>query len=586
MKHIMYEGKSISERIRSASPDTIPAGFLPPGNFIRKALMWTAFLFLPLLVVPVALQAQPENGSKEIFMWVGAQKLQKEQPATLENMLLFAKRFHIIPYSSGMNDPDKLRGFLSACREHGIDSTWIEIGPGKDITIRRFVEDISSREAVAKRFKELASIYREYYPDFARITLFDEAPLGAFKQPEDTAVKGYSGLYRNFMKYGPQAFFLLSKAIKQEMPDAEVGIFLHHPHNAPPALSEDYSSIALFMEACRYRSELSKSLGISVETTGDASVEADCYPDFIFSDVYRGYFTRGYGREATNEYIREVARYTKEIGRQYDARAYQLGQMHTIKLGYTPSKVEIDQNVEAMVDGGLDGMGWYWPNYASTNYIRTSGSGIGKPTDAPVSFDPFVPNAWGSTGPAGSVYATSKDRFVYSYLRMLEEDGRVHPTTHFDLWLYGYDFDHAEHQLYLRTNKAHGDRWELIGHFNPQHDAGAYEPGARSKYIYSYHERWHALAFRGLDRDRYITDNQGQKELHVKIETPQKTDHSKISAIYAMPYRSTQNYATEDQITSYIEKQPRWVETNALINQVRPVPAVLKKSQTFKMILR
>ena len=580
MKHFIYRGKDFAEWIETGDPARRKAPFFrtrlfpsfQPGNMALKVFVWgIAFAFLSILAAPVDIQAQQREDSKELFMWVGAQKLQKEQPATLENMLLFAKRFHIIPYSSGMNDPDKLRGFLSACREHGIDSTWIEIGPGKDITIERFVEDISSRESIAKRLKELASIYRQFYPDFARITLFDEAPLGAFKRPQDTAGEAYSGMWRNFMKYGPQAFFLLSKAIKQEMPQAEVGIFMHHPHNAPPALSEEYSSIALFMEACRYRSELSQSLGISVETTGDASLEADCYPDFIFSDVYRGYFTRGYGMEATNEYIREVARYTSEIAGKYDAKAYQLGQMHTIKLGYTPSKMEIDQNVEAMMDGGLDGMGWYWPNYASTDYI---------------SFDPFVPNAWGKTGPAGSVFATSKDRFVYSYLRMLEADGRVHHSTHFDLWLYGYDFDHAEHSLYLRTNKAHGNRWELIGHFNPQHDAEAYKPGARSKYIYSYHERWHALAFHGLNRERYIADSEGQKELYVKIETPQESDSSQISAIYAMPYRSTRNYATEDQITSYIEEQPRWVETNALISLVRPVPAVLKRSQTFQIKLR
>src|SRR6056297_1388406 len=152
MKHFIYRGKDFAEWIETGDPARRKAPFFrtrlfpsfQPGNMALKVFVWgIAFAFLSILAAPVDIQAQQREDSKELFMWVGAQKLQKEQPATLENMLLFAKRFHIIPYSSGMNDPDKLRGFLSACREHGIDSTWIEIGPGKDITIERFVEDIS-----------------------------------------------------------------------------------------------------------------------------------------------------------------------------------------------------------------------------------------------------------------------------------------------------------------------------------------------------------------------------------------------------------------------------------------------------------
>ncbi len=493
-------------------------------------------------------------------MWVGAQTLQQEQPATLENMLLFASRFDIIPYSSGMNDEQKLRDFLSACKEYGISRTWIEIGPGKELSIQQFVGNAIARKPVLEHFKNLAAIYKEYYPDFARITLFDEAPLGAFKRPEKLGQENYTYMFEQFMEYGPRAFSYLLKAIKQEMPDAEVGIFMHHPHNASELMAGEYSSIDRFIDKCQ---------------------QYDALPDFIFSDVYRGYFGRGYGMEETNAYIEDVCRHTRQVASEHNIKAYQLGQMHTIKLGYTPSRMEIDQNVEAMIRGGVDGMGWYWPNYASTNYTRSSGDGIGTPLDYDISFDPFVLNAWGRTGPAGSVYATSRDRFVYSYLRMVEETVNIKAETHFDIWLYGFDFDHAEHRIYLKTNEENNNEWEMIGHFNPQHDKDAYEEGAREEYIYSYNNKWHAVVFHGLSRERYLSYNDNGKKASIKIETSDNSDNSRLGAIYFMPYRETRNYATEPQVTAYIEDKPRWVQVNSLMQYIWPAPRIIKPKESL-----
>ncbi|MEA1886051.1 MAG: hypothetical protein U9N72_02430 [Bacteroidota bacterium] len=526
-----------------------------------KYLSILSFLQLLLLVTgPSTIYAQEIEDEKELFMWVGAQTLQQEQPATLENMLLFARRFDIIPYSSGMNDEHKLCDFLSACNKLGISRTWIEVGPGKELTIRDFVEDASAREPVLDHFRKLAAIYKEYYPDFARITLFDEAPLGAFKRPEGQGQGNYTYMFEQFMEYGPRAFSYLLKAIKQVMPDAEVGIFMHHPHNASESMAGGYSSIDRFIDKCQ---------------------QYDALPDFIFSDVYRGYFGRGYGMEETNAYIEDVARHTGEVASKYNIKAYQLGQMHTIKFGYTPSRMEIDQNVEAMIHGSVDGMGWYWPNYASTNYTRNSGDGIGTPLDYDISFDPFVPNAWGRTGPAGSVYATSRDRFVYSYLRMIEEIGSIEEETHFDIWIYGFDFDHAEHSIYLKTNGDHGNKWEMIGHFNPQHDKDAYEEGAREEYIYSYNNKWHAVVFHGLSRDRYLIDDGNSKKTSVKIVTSGGSDNSRLGAIYFMPYRMTRNYVTEAEVTKYIEKHPRWVAINCLVQYAWPAARIISQQESL-----
>ena len=492
-------------------------------------------------------------------MWVGAQKLQEEQALTLENMLLFARRFDIIPYSSGMNDPVKLRNYLSACRDLHIPQTWIEIGPGRDVGIRDFVTDESVRRPVLDRMAAIAAIYKQYYPGFARITLFDEAPLGAFSR---TAIKddgAYTAMFTEFMKYGPQAFSYLQEAIKQEMPEAEVGIFMHHPHNASEAMAGEYSAIDQFIGDCR---------------------EYGGIPDFIFSDVYRGYFTRGYGMEKANAYIEDVVRYTKKVAAKYNMKAYQLGQMHTIKLGYTPGRMEIDQNVEAMIRGGIDGMGWYWPNYAATNHTKDAAGSI-VPLDYEISHDPFVPNAWGKTGPAGSVYATSRDRFVYSYLRMLEENGPLKPETHFDLWIYGYDFDHTEHKLYIKTNAEHGDSYELVGHFNPQHDKDGYIEEAGEEYIYSCNNKWGTIAFHGLSRKRYLDGRDNERKVSVKIETTGGSDNSRLSALYIMPYRMTRNYITEDRISGFIEDRPRWVEINSLGSYVWPSPKMLKPADTL-----
>ncbi len=470
-----------------------------------------------------------------------------------ESMLLFAKRHSIIPYESGANTVADLKRFLNHTKEKDIPRTWIEIGPKQEgLTIKEFIEEPASRTATLKRFRELAQTYKSYYPDFARVTIFDEAPLGAFAR--DPQNENYEEIFAQFKNYAPKAFSLLYKAFKEEFPTAEVGIFLHHPHNASPAMAGQYSYIKSFM----HRAD---SLGAT--------------PDFIYSDVYRGYFNRGYGQETTERYITDVVSHTKEVAEKYDAEAYQLGQTHTIKLGYTPSQRQIDTNVEAMLRGNPDGIGWYWPNYAGTNMIKDN-NGI-KSTDVDISFNPFGPNNWGTIGPAGSLYGTSRDRFSYSYLRMLEATDKITPEKSFDLWIYGHDFDHVEHSVWLKAQ----DKWHLIGHINPQQDDPAYKQEADKQFRYSYNNRWHAVAFRGLSRDKFIASD-SLRNLQIKIESSEESDHSKLAAAYAMPYYKTRHFVTEQKITNLIEQQPRWIAVNSLASQVRPVSFDLRPDSTFK----
>jgi hypothetical protein len=533
----------------------------------RPALIVALSLASALALAPDArAQQSPDTtaSAPDVFMWLGGRWLFEDEPEMAQNLLHFARRHRIIPYEASGGRPDVLRTFLKRSRAAGVRRTWIEIRPRTDetddATAQEFAQDPARRKATLQRFRKLARIYRRHYPDFARITIFDEAPLGAFAN-----VKGnedpYGGSADAIREYGPQAFAYMKEALQSEMPEAEVGVFLHHPHNASPETGGEHSFVAEFVRE---------------------AAALDAAPDFLYSDVYRGYLTRGYGFERTNEYITDVVRHTREVGARYGAEVYHLGQAHTIKLGYTPGRREIDGNVRATLAGGADGLGWYWPNYASTNHVRVSRDSIGRPTGYDVSFDPFVPNAWGKIGPAGSLYGTSRDRFTYAYLRALEATGRLRPERRFDLWIYGRDFDHVEHRVSLR---APGDSaWTFVGYFNPQQDADGYREGARSDLMYSYDGRWHAVAFHGLRRERLL----GGDSVQVKIETPNadKSDSSKLNAVYAMPYRRTRNYATEDEITRLIEEHPRWLGINSLARYVRPKPLVLRSGEAFTVTLR
>jgi hypothetical protein len=528
----------------------------------RRFHFWGALLVgLPLLIIVASYGRSGSDASTsetEVFMWTGASNFSPDDSLLFQTKLAFAKRQKIAPYESGIHSPDELRRFLNATRQAGIERTWIEIGPDDGMTAEEFATDSTARQSTLERFRALARTYDQHDPEAVHITIFDEAPLGAFT-PLDTA--SYAERVEAFREYGPEGFALMYEALKAEMPSADVGIFLHHPYNASEAMAGRHSFIDEFMAEAQ-------ALGAT--------------PDFIYSDVYRGYFNRGYGVEATNDYITDVVRHTKTVAEKYGAEAHQLGQVHTIKLGYTPSQRQIDTNVRAMLRGNPDGLGWYWPNYASTNYTEGP-DGKPQPEGHDVSFDPFVPNSWGETGPAGSLFATSRDRFVYSYLRIQEATDRLDPRERFDLWLYGYDFGHAEHSVHIRQPGE--DNWTFLGVVNPQRDRDAYVEESRPEYTYSYEDRWHAVVFHGLRRADHLDSDSLGARLELKVTTQERGDTSRLGAAYALPYRATRNYATEEKATSLIEDQPRWMSVNALGYVVRPYPDTLRPgtSSTYRL---
>jgi hypothetical protein len=508
-------------------------------------------VLLGVLVAPpfAPLGRSPDTDTTDVFMWTGASNFLPQDSLLFQTKLAFAARQDIIPYESGIHSPADLRRFLRACRQAGIERTWIEIGPDDGVSTEAFATDSSARASTLERFRALAQAYKAHGPEEAHITIFDEAPLGAFDPP---AERGYGEQAAAFRKHGPASFAHMYRALKAEMPSAEVGLFLHHPHNASRAMAGPHTFIDSFMAAA--------------EAKGAT-------PDFIYSDVYRGYFNRGYGVEATNDYITDVVSHTKDVADRYGAEAHHLGQTHTIKLGYTPSRWEIDTNVKAMLAGNPDGVGWYWPNYASTSHTKGPDGTPAQPEGYDVSFDPFVRNSWGKTGPAGSLFATSRDRFVYACLRLQEATGRLTPENRFDLWLYGYDFDHAEHTVSVRSPEASG--WTFLGTINPQRDRNAYVEQSQGEHVYSYDEKWHAVVFHGLRRARHLGGEPGTR-LEVKVTTHDGSDASRLGAAYALPYRATRHYVTEPKATALIERQPRWMAVNSLAHHVRPAPDTLR----------
>jgi len=102
----------------------------------------------------------------------------------------------------------------------------------------------------------------------------------------------------------------------------------------------------------------------------------------------------------------------------------------------------------------------------------------------------------------------------------------------------------------------------------------------------SYHNRWHALAFHGLSRERYLTRDGHIWKASVRIETSNESDGSRLSALYLMPYRATRHYITEDQITRYIQDQPRWVKINSLASSVWPRPKDLKPAESVNLQMK
>jgi hypothetical protein len=503
------------------------------------------------------------NGDKEVFMWVGVRHMVDGDPEMFENIMEFASRHRIIPYSSYTGKVELVDTFLRKSKKHGIEKTWLEVSPYRsetgNATPREFAQDSARREATIERFKELARTYKKYYPENNRITIFDEAPLGDGLSELGENWERYDEALRELKEYGPEAFSYMYKAFREVLPKAKIGVFLQHPHNAPPEVTGDRSILADFMRQA-------EKLGAT--------------PDFIYSDVYRGYGNRSRGTELTNEYITEVVRYTKKIAEKYDARAYHLGQAHTIKVGYTPSRYEIDTNIDAILEGNPDGLGWYWPNFASPGRYRVGHQPVGISLGYPVSMNPFDPNAWGNEGPAGSMYGTSRDRFTYSYLRIKEAIGEINREDRFDLWLFGHDFNYMEHSVWLKS-KEEGE-WELIGHFNPQRDAEGYEIGARKAFMNSYDNRWHAVAFRGLKREKFLRPLQNNSyRVSLKVKTKESSDRSRLSAAYVMPYRPTRNYLTEEKITDMIRRNPRMVEVNSLVGYARPNAVRLEKGKGF-----
>lgn len=145
----------------------------------------------------------------------------------------------------------------------------------------------------------------------------------------------------------------------------------------------------------------------------------------------------------------------------------------------------------------------------------------------------------------------------------------VQPAAdHFDLLIYGFDFDPGEHEVLLRTNLDFGSEWVSLGTLPGQ---------AASR---SGNEAWSTAVFTGLSTLRFLGQDFREQYIDLKIVTAGTSDGSRVSAVYAMP--ASEGLEQDiGRITTLIETDPLLVEEHSLASHVQPAPAHLQPASEY-----
>lgn len=502
------------------------------SNKLIYKLLYTNFTgFFTLIIergdVFMSQNHNSKNKSLEVFLW-GSPKDKK----IYNNLSAFAARHNIsmIKNARPVNtDCGELQNTFEKTKKNNI-FCWLGTGVfhrKENLSDRDLIEKPEKAKIFIKQLKKLVEIYNHYYPE-GRVILWHEDPLYS-KWTGST----YKERIESMSKYGPDIFKMERDAIKEINPKLQVGIFLHHPQVA----SEKFSRYTVFGDI------MSKLK------------ETDSLPDFTFMDMYRGYYEVRVGTDITNKYLYDLITNAKKhtLGRP----VYYLGEDHTIKTGYTPSKKSIRDTVRTAVKAGADGIGWYMSVYG----VTTQG------------FDSFLPNHNKNFRSKNyNEFTGFKDRYLYSFYSLLEEAEKFDPDDKFDIWIYGDDFNFYENSLYLQNQN--GD-WEFIGDFS------GYMPGND---CYDMSNKTAATVFHCLDRKRFLGHRQRKDKddfINIKIKASNDSNGSKIKAIFAMPYFESAVYKTDFEATKAIESNPVDIRNYSLGSIVWPKPVCLKANDSF-----
>jgi hypothetical protein len=239
----------------------------------------------------------------------------------------------------------------------------------------------------------------------------------------------------------------------------------------------------------------------------------------MYFDMYHGYQEWEAGFEASTEYLRNIVENLKE---HTDGRpVHYLGQQHSINNNFTPSKQSILGHLQAALEAGVDGFGWY----ERGNFRETSSR----------NYAPFIPAVGDVVDEQWNSFTGARDRYLYATLAMLEQTRGIDAADTFDLWVYGHDMELWDHAVSVRT--ADGE-WEYVG------DVSGYADGENP---YSGGGRDRAHVFRGLDRERFLGE-----ELAVRVDTHDDGDGATLHGVYAMPYLDTSHFRTEGEVTDLL----------------------------------
>lgn len=411
-----------------------------------------------------------------------------------ENYLAYAERNDLTLVLSNWNtteaDAERLRERLERADERGLD-VWLGTYDLREHTDRELVDDEAAMAADVERLGRMVDVYAEFYPE-GNVFLWHECPLTGQWTGENFVEKAES-----IAAYGPDIFAPQKRAIADAHPGVDVGLMIHYPVIASPEHTE-LSIFGPLMDDLR---------------------ERDALPDFSYFDLYRGYHEWVGGYEATNEFLADVV---GNLKRHTDGRpVYYLAEDHTIKTGYTPSKMAMLGNLRTALDAGVDAYGWY--NRQAF-----------QETDTERSYDPFVPFEGDVPEGQYSTFTAARDRLRWATQLLLERVRDRDPDGRFDLWVYGRDLDCFECRVSVRREGG----WEYVG------DASGYADGENP---YAGGGRDRATVFHGLDSDRLSGG------LDVRVECREGGDGATIDALYAMPHLDAARWVTDGDATDLVE---------------------------------
>ena len=325
----------------------------------------------------------------------------------------------------------------------------------RTLTAEEILTQPAARSAFRQQVGREFAAYNESFAGNCVVIVFEEAGIyhrpdggGRFWSSMPEQIRRRTAHYDHvFAERMAGLFGIVRREIKSQNPGCRVGVHLGHSTFIHPEPLEN--AIAGLRKA------------------GEA-------PDFVFYDFYLK------AQRSWEDYAAKLTERKSIITERLRLPAMHLAQLHTMNAfqhggGRTPSRAELDDMVELSRSLAFAGYGYYTKNALPTRNVSN---------------DPMAPNQKGQS----TVYESSRDRWDYGMLRLLEGSG-IDFRNRFDLVLYGQLRGTA--RLSLKENGS--GAWRTIGLLGG---------GARSALD-------EVFVFRALEAERYMA---GGRQLEARLE--------------------------------------------------------------------